>query len=149
MFWGETNRTSQSILFMLTHHSAGGNYLDVAAGVTTFLLAGRYFEDWSRKRSGSALRALAAVGAKDVGVIDATGFERRRPVDELDVGDRFVVRPGETVATDGEVVFGQSAVDRSILTGEFQPRCDPGRCGDWGYRLYEWPLDCSGHQSGP
>jgi Cu+-exporting ATPase len=125
MFWGKTNRTgqsiSQSILFMLTHHSVGGVYLDVAAGVTTFLLAGRYFEAWSRQRSGNALRALAAVGAKDVGVIDANGFERRRPVDELGVGDRFIVRPGETVATDGEVVFGQSAVDRSVMTGEFQP----------------------------
>jgi cation-transporting P-type ATPase A/B/Cu+-exporting ATPase len=64
---------------------------------------------------------LAAVGAKDVGILDAMGFERRRPVAALAVGDRFVVRPGETVATDGEVVFGQSAVDRSVLTGESQP----------------------------
>jgi heavy metal translocating P-type ATPase len=121
MFWGKANRTTESVLFMLTHHSAGGIYLDVAAGVTTFLLAGRYFEAWSRQRSGNALRALAAVGAKDVGVIDATGFERRSPVTELKVDDRFVVRPGETVATDGEVVFGQSAMDRSTMTGEFQP----------------------------
>ena len=67
------------------------------------------------------MRALAAVGAKDVGIIDAMGFERRRPVSALAVGDRFIVRPGETVATDGEVVFGQSAVDRSVLTGESQP----------------------------
>ena len=125
MFWGKTNRTTQSIsqniLFMLTHHSVGGIYLDVAAGVTTFLLAGRYFEAWSKQRSGNALRALADIGAKDVGVIDANGFEHRRPVAELDVGDRFIVGPGETVATDGEVVFGQSAVDRSVMTGEFQP----------------------------
>ncbi len=121
MFWGKTDGARQSILFMLTHHSAGGVYLDVAAGITTFMLAGRYFEAWSRQRSGDALRALAAVGAKDVGVIDANGFERRRPVAELGVGDRFMVRPGETIATDGEVVFGQSAVDRSIMTGEFQP----------------------------
>jgi P-type Cu+ transporter len=121
MFSGHISQQPQSILSMLAHHSAGGIYLDVAAGVTTFLLAGRYFEAWSRQRSGNALRALAAVGAPDVGVIDATGFERRRPVAELGVGDRFIVRPGETVATDGEVVFGQSAVDRSILTGEFQP----------------------------
>jgi Cu+-exporting ATPase len=121
MFWRDSGRASQSILFMLVHRSAGAIYLDVAAGVTTFVLAGRYFEAWSRQRSGNALRALAAVGAKDVGVIDAMGFERRRPVAALAVGDRFIVRPGETVATDGEVVFGQSAVDRSVLTGESQP----------------------------
>jgi Cu+-exporting ATPase len=121
MFWRDASRVPQSILFMLVHRSSGAIYLDVAAGVTTFVLAGRYFEAWSRQRSGNALRALAAVGAKDVGVLDAMGFERRRPVPELGVGDRFIVRPGETVATDGEVVFGQSAVDRSILTGESQP----------------------------
>jgi len=121
MFWRDTSRVPQSILFMLAHRSAGAIYLDVAAGVTTFVLAGRYFEAWSRQRSGNALRALAAVGAKDVAVIDQLGFERRRPVAGLGVGDRFIVRPGETIATDGEVVFGQSAVDRSLLTGESQP----------------------------
>jgi P-type Cu+ transporter len=121
MFWRDSSHVSHSILFMLVHRSAGAIYLDVAAGVTTFVLAGRYFEGWSRLRSGNALRALAAVGAKDVGVLDANGFERRRPVSALAVGDRFIVRPGETIATDGEVVFGQSAVDRSVLTGESQP----------------------------
>jgi P-type Cu+ transporter len=121
MFWRDSSRVSQSILFMLVHRSAGAIYLDVAAGVTTFVLAGRYFEAWSRQRSGNALRALAAVGAKDVAVLDAMGFERRRPVAALAVGDRFIVRPGETVATDGEIVFGHSAVDRSVLTGESQP----------------------------
>jgi P-type Cu+ transporter len=121
MFWRDTSRVPQSMLFMLVHRSSGAIYLDVAAGITTFVLAGRYFEAWSRQRSGNALRALAAVGAKDVGVLDAMGFERRRPVAALGVGDRFIVRPGETVATDGEVVFGQSAVDRSVLTGESQP----------------------------
>jgi P-type Cu+ transporter len=121
MFWRDTSSVPHSMLFMLEHRSAGAIYLDVAAGVTTFVLAGRYFEAWSRQRSGNALRALAAVGAKDVGVIDAMGFERRSPVAALGVGDRFVVRPGETIATDGEVVFGQSAVDRSVLTGESLP----------------------------
>jgi Cu+-exporting ATPase len=121
MFWRDASRVRESILFMLVHRSAGAIYLDVAAGVTTFVLAGRYFEAWSRQRSGNALRALAAVGAKDVAVLDQLGFERRRPVATLGVGDRFIVRPGETVATDGEVVFGQSAVDRSLLTGESQP----------------------------
>jgi P-type Cu+ transporter len=104
------------------HHSAGGGiYLDVPAGVTTFLLAGRYFEAWSRKRSGDALRALAAVGASDVVVLDADGREQRRPIEDLAVGDRFVVRPGEAVASDGAVVSGQSAIDRSLMTGESQP----------------------------
>ena len=121
MFWRDTSRVPASILFMLVHRSAGAIYLDVAAGVTTFVLAGRYFEAWSRQRSGNALRALAAVAAKDVAMIDQMGFERRRPVAALGVGDRFIVRPGETIATDGEVVFGQSAVDRSLLTGESQP----------------------------
>jgi heavy metal translocating P-type ATPase len=114
-------RTASSALFLLVHRSAGAIYLDVAAGVTTFVLAGRYFESWSRLRSGNALRALAAVGAKEVSVLDAAGFERRRPASTLVPGDRFVVRPGETIATDGEVVFGRAAVDRSMLTGEAQP----------------------------
>ncbi len=108
-------------LLALAHRSGGGIYLDVPAGVTTFLLAGRYFEAWSRQRSGNALRALAAVGARDAAVLDASGREQRRAVADLAVGDRFVVRPGETVATDGEVVSGESAIDRSVMTGESQP----------------------------
>ncbi len=108
-------------LLGLAHGSGGGIYLDVPAGVTTFLLAGRYFEAWSRQRSGNALRALAAVGARDAAVLDAAGREQRRAVADLAVGDRFVVRPGETVATDGEVVTGRSAIDRSVMTGESQP----------------------------
>jgi P-type Cu+ transporter len=110
-----------SLLFGLGRGSGGGIYLDVPAGVTTFLLAGRYFEAWSKRRSGDALRALAAVAARDVAVLDADGCEQRRPVAELAVGERFVVRPGETIATDGEVISGQSALDRSVMTGESQP----------------------------
>jgi P-type Cu+ transporter len=121
MFWQDSSDVPRSLWFMLAHQSAGSIYLDVAAGVTTFLLAGRYFEAMSRRRTGSALRSLAAVGAKDVVVLDAMGFERRRPVAQLAVGDRFVVRPGETVAADGEVVFGHAAVDRSAMTGESLP----------------------------
>jgi P-type Cu+ transporter len=121
MFFQDTGNTSQTVLWVLSHQSGGSIYLDVAAGVTTFLLAGRYFEASSRRRTGNALRSLAAVGAKDVAVLDAMGFERRRPVAELEVGERFVVRPGETVATDGEVVFGHAAVDRSAMTGESLP----------------------------
>jgi heavy metal translocating P-type ATPase len=121
MFFIDTD-VRRSLLLGLAHRSAGGGiYLDVPAGVTTFLLAGRYFEAWSRKRSGDALRALAAVGASDVAVLDAGGRERRRPIEDLVVGDRFVVRPGEAVASDGAVVSGQSAIDRSLMTGESQP----------------------------
>ncbi|HEX3758072.1 MAG TPA: cation transporter, partial [Kofleriaceae bacterium] len=104
------------------HHAHGGDiYLDVPAGVTAFLLAGRYFEAWSRRRSGNALRALAAVAARDVTVLDADGAERRLEATALAVGDRFVVRPGETIATDGEVVSGSAAVDRGAMTGESEP----------------------------
>lgn len=121
MFWRDTDRTPRSWLFVIAHQSGGAIYLDVAAGVTTFLLAGRYFEALCKRRSGDALRSLAAVGAKEVGLLDAMDVERRLPVDQLEVGDRFVVRPGETVATDGEVVFGHSAIDRSAMTGESVP----------------------------
>jgi heavy metal translocating P-type ATPase len=108
-------------LLGLVQRSGGGIYLDVPAGVTTFLLAGRYFEAWSKQRSGNALRALAAVGARDVAVLDGGGREQRRAIAGLAVGERFVVRPGETVATDGEVLSGQSAIDRSVMTGESRP----------------------------
>jgi heavy metal translocating P-type ATPase len=105
------------------HHAHGGGdiYLDVPAGVTAFLLAGRYFEAWSRRRSGNALRALAAVAARDVTVLDADGVERRHDAATLAVGDQFVVRPGETIATDGEVVSGSGAVDSGAMTGESEP----------------------------
>ena len=121
MFALDAGHRAESVGFELAHSSGGAIYLDVAAGVTTFLLAGRFFEAWSRRRTGNALRSLAAVGAKEVSVLDADGFERRRPADRLEVGQRFVVRPGETVATDGEVVFGQAALDRSAMTGESVP----------------------------
>jgi Cu+-exporting ATPase len=110
-----------SLLFGLGRGSGGGIYLDVPAAVTTFLLAGRYFEAWSKRRSGDALRVLASFAARDVAVLDAAGREQRRPVAELAVGERFVVRPGETVATDGVLISGQSALDRSVMTGESQP----------------------------
>src|SRR5580658_5342065 len=116
MFWRDTDNAPRSWLFVLAHQSGGAIYLDVAAGVTTFLLAGRYFEALSKRRSGDALRSLAAVGAKNVTVLDAEDIEHRLPVAQLEVGDRFVVRPGETVATDGQVLVGQSAVDRSAMT---------------------------------
>jgi Cu+-exporting ATPase len=99
---------------------AGNIYLEAAAGVTTFILAGRYFEARSKRRAGAALRALFELGAKDVSVL-RNGAEQRIPVAELVVGDRFVVRPGEKVATDGVVEDGSSAVDASMLTGESVP----------------------------
>src|SRR5699024_9848273 len=95
-------------------------YLEVAAGVTTFILAGRYFELKSRRRAGAALRALLDLGAKDVTIL-RDGHEIRRPAAELTVGAQFVVRPGEKIATDGEVISGSSAVDNSMLTGESVP----------------------------
>jgi Cu+-exporting ATPase len=112
---------NSSLLFGLAHGASGGIYLDVPAGVTTFLLAGRYFEAWSKRRNGDALRSLAAVAARNVAVLGEEGREQRRPIAQLAVGDRFVVRPGETVASDGEILSGESALDRSVMTGESQP----------------------------
>ena len=99
---------------------AGAIYLEAAAGVTTFILAGRYFEARSKRRAGAALRALLELGAKDVAVLRG-GTEIRIPVADLAVGDLFVVRPGEKIATDGVVQDGASAVDASMLTGESVP----------------------------
>ncbi|MFG2099404.1 heavy metal translocating P-type ATPase [Micromonospora echinaurantiaca] len=99
---------------------AGNIYLEAAAGVTVFILAGRYFEARSKRTAGAALRALLELGARDVAVLRG-GTETRIPVDQLAVGDRFVVRPGEKIATDGVVDEGTSAVDASMLTGESVP----------------------------
>ncbi|MDD7942702.1 heavy metal translocating P-type ATPase [Actinomycetospora lutea] len=99
---------------------AGNIYLEVAAGVTTFILAGRWFEARAKRRAGAALRALLELGAKDVAVLH-DGVEHRVPIERLAVGDRFVVRPGEKIATDGEVESGSSAVDASMVTGESVP----------------------------
>ncbi|MFJ6198726.1 heavy metal translocating P-type ATPase [Micromonospora sp. NPDC092111] len=99
---------------------AGNIYLEAAAGVTVFILAGRYFEARSKRTAGAALRALLELGARDVAVL-RDGRETRVPVDQLAVGDRFVVRPGEKIATDGVVDEGTSAVDASMLTGESVP----------------------------
>jgi Cu+-exporting ATPase len=103
-----------------TTDGAGAIYLEAAAGVTTFILAGRWFEARSKRRAGAAMRALLELGAKDVAVL-RDGAELRIPVAELAVGDRFVVRPGEKIATDGVIEDGTSAVDASMLTGESVP----------------------------
>jgi Cu+-exporting ATPase len=98
----------------------GNIYLEAAAGVTTFILAGRYFEARSKRRAGAALTALLELGAKEVAVV-RDGAETRIPIDDLAVGDLFVVRPGEKVATDGIVEDGSSAIDAAMLTGESVP----------------------------
>ena len=116
------DRTSgASALQELAHASGGGIYLEVAAAVTTFLLAGRFYEARARSSAGQAMQKLAAAAAKDVCVLGADGVERRVPVAMLRRGDTFVVRPGEKIAADGEVLSGESAVDRSMMTGESIP----------------------------
>ncbi|HEY1538801.1 MAG TPA: heavy metal translocating P-type ATPase [Solirubrobacteraceae bacterium] len=101
--------------------TSSGIYFEIVGVVITFLLAGRTFEARAKRRAGDALRALIALGAKDAAMLGSDGSERRVPVDQLRAGDRFVVRPGEKIAADGEVIEGVSAVDRSLLTGESVP----------------------------
>ncbi|MFJ9616857.1 heavy metal translocating P-type ATPase [Streptomyces noursei] len=123
LFFGTAGMPGMTHPFELTiarTDGSGAIYLEAAAGVTTFILAGRYFEARAKRKAGAALRALLELGAKDVAVLRA-GKEVRIPVGELRVGDRFVIRPGEKIATDGRVVEGSSAVDASMLTGESVP----------------------------
>ncbi|MGW1538963.1 heavy metal translocating P-type ATPase [Streptomyces sp. NPDC002309] len=123
LFFGHAGMPGMRHPFELTVSRTDGAsaiYLEVAAGVTAFLLLGRYLEARSKRRAGAALRALMELGAKDVAVL-RDGRELRVPVTELVVGDRFVVRPGEKIATDGTVVEGASAVNVSMLTGESVP----------------------------
>jgi Cu+-exporting ATPase len=123
LFFGTAGTPGMTHPFELTvarTDGAGNLYLEVAAGVVTFVLAGRYFEARSKRRAGAALRALLEMGAKDVAVL-RNGREERIPVEALAVGDRFVVRPGEKIATDGVIEEGSSAVDASMLTGESVP----------------------------
>ncbi|WP_181782095.1 heavy metal translocating P-type ATPase, partial [Pseudonocardia pini] len=123
LLWGGAGVAGMTHPFELTISRGDGTdaiYLEVAAGVTVFILAGRYFEARSKRTAGAALRALLELGAKEVAVLRGDA-EVRIPVDQLAVGDRFVVRPGEKVATDGEVEEGTSAVDVSMITGESVP----------------------------
>jgi Cu+-exporting ATPase len=121
MFVLDAGQARVSPLQLLIHASGGGIYLEVAGSVTTFLLAGRLYEARARRDAGNAMRALAAAGARDARLLDADGTERRVPVGQLRPGDRFVVRPGEVIAADGVVEFGESAVDTSMMTGESVP----------------------------
>ncbi|MDG9718364.1 heavy metal translocating P-type ATPase [Streptomyces sp. DH24] len=124
LFLGSAGTPGMTHPFELTiarGDGSGNIYLEAAAGVTAFILAGRYFEARSKRRAGAALRALLELGAKDVTVLRADGREETVPTAELKAGDRFLVRPGEKIATDGTVVEGSSAVDASMLTGESVP----------------------------
>jgi Cu+-exporting ATPase len=123
LFLGTAGEPGMKMPFTLIPSRGSGVeeiYLEVATAVTTFILSGRYFEARAKRRSGAALRALLELGAKDVAVL-RNGTETRIPADQLVVGDEFVVRPGEKIATDGVIVTGSSAVDASMLTGESVP----------------------------
>ena len=123
LFFGTAGQPGMVHPFELTispSHGLGNIYLEVAAGVITFILLGRYFEKRSKRRAGAALRALLELGAKDVAVL-REGREQRIPIEDLAVGDEFIVRPGEKIATDGVIVSGTSAIDASMLTGESVP----------------------------
>ncbi|WP_326829983.1 heavy metal translocating P-type ATPase [Streptosporangium sp. NBC_01810] len=123
LFFGTAGTPGMTHPFAFTIERTDGSgniYLEAAAGVTAFILAGRYFEARSKRRAGAALRALLELGAKDVAVL-RDGVETRIPSDQLKVGMRFVVRPGEKIATDGVIEEGTSAVDASMLTGESVP----------------------------
>jgi P-type Cu+ transporter len=124
LFVGDAGMNDMRMSFDLIPEAGGGAnhiYLETAAVATTLILAGRYFEARAKGRAGAALKALLELGAKDVAILDADGRERRVPVEQLAVGQQFVVRPGEKVAADGVVEHGSSAVDMSMLTGESVP----------------------------
>jgi P-type Cu+ transporter len=124
LFFGGAGTPGMTMGFeLIPDRGAGADeiYLEVATAVTVFLLAGRYFEARAKRRAGAALSALLEFGARDVAILGSDGAERRVPIEQLAVGDRFVVRPGEKVATDGVVEEGISAVDQSLLTGESVP----------------------------
>jgi Cu+-exporting ATPase len=124
LFLGDAGAEGMRMTFSLLPKAGGGTdeiYLETAAVVTTFILAGRYFEARAKRRAGAALKALLELGAKEVSLLDEDGREQRVPIEQLGAGDLFVVRPGEKVATDGVVEEGCSAVDMSMLTGESVP----------------------------
>lgn len=120
LFFGEAGMAGMQMSFEFGSGGAAEIYLEVAAAVPVFILAGRYFEARAKDKSGAALRALLELGAKEAAIL-RNGVETLVPVSSLVVGDLFVVRPGEKIATDGIVVEGASAVDTSLLTGESVP----------------------------
>jgi P-type Cu+ transporter len=121
MFVLDARQPRLSARELLIHASGGGIYLEVAASVTTFLLAGRWYEARARRDAGDAMRQLAAAGAREACLLGPDGTERRVPATRLRPDDRFVTRPGEVIAADGVVEFGESAVDTSMMTGESVP----------------------------
>ncbi|MCO5314773.1 MAG: heavy metal translocating P-type ATPase [Solirubrobacterales bacterium] len=124
LVFGDAGMVGMKMSFELVPDRGAGLshlYFETAGVVTTLLLIGRYFEEKGKARAGDALKSLGSLAARDAAVLDADGSERRVPVAELRPGDRFVVRPGEKIATDGTVVEGDSAVDESLITGESVP----------------------------
>jgi Cu+-exporting ATPase len=121
MFVLDRGQARLSPLDLLWHASGGGIYLEVAASVTTFLLAGRWYEARARYQAGDAMRALAAAAPQQACLLADDGSEHRVPAASLRAGQRLVVRPGERIAADGVVASGCSAVDRSMMTGEAAP----------------------------
>ncbi len=122
LFFGGAGETGMKMAFTLLPSHSGNSeiYLEVASAVTVFILLGRYFESRAKSQSSAALTALLNLGAKTVSVI-ADGNEKQIPIGNLQLGDHFVVRPGERIATDGKVVEGASALDESMITGESIP----------------------------
>ena len=147
MFVLDRGRGGPSGLQNLLHGSGGGIYLEVAASVTAFLLAGRLYETHARRTAGQAMRDLAAASAKDVCLLGDDETEHWIPVGRLRVGQRFVVRPGERIAAGGEVLSGGSAVDRSMMTGS---RSRPGRGRrqrrDWRHHRADTRTECWGRR---
>lgn len=129
LFFGHAGDPGMRHGWSILNHAGdpmGDIYFEVAAGVVTFVLAGRYFEKRSKQRAGDAIRALTDMGAKQVtvlrgGVDDAGAQEQLIPIEQLQIGDRFLARPGEKIATDGRILDGMSAIDQSMLTGESVP----------------------------
>ena len=123
LFFGHAGEPGMRHGWSILNHAGdpmGDIYFEVAAGVVTFVLAGRYFEKRSKQRAGDAIRALTDMGAKQVTVL-RDGTETLLPIEQLQIGDRFLARPGEKIATDGRILDGTSAIDQSMLTGESVP----------------------------
>lgn len=123
LFFGHVGEPGMRHGWSILNHAGdpmGDIYFEVAAGVVTFVLAGRYFEKRSKQRAGDAIRALTDMGAKQVTVL-RDGGETLLPIEQLQIGDRFLARPGEKIATDGRILDGTSAIDQSMLTGESVP----------------------------
>jgi P-type Cu+ transporter len=121
LFFGDAGVAGMQMAMSLSASGQDHIYLEVASTVPVFILAGRYFEARSKRQAGAALRALLKLGAKEVTILATDGTEQRIPIEQLVVGHRFVVRPGEKIATDGVVESGTSAIDASLLTGESVP----------------------------